>query len=370
MKAKGVWWSGLTVTVSAALGIWGVNQAEVPWNLSSIHLPPASGVTFAAAYPVTVSILDTGMSAQPLLDGVQRAGHDFVPRPRTAGDGTGRDPAPLASRGGTGDHGTAAVAGVVHSVNPQARLVHVRVIGRANKTTLADAWDGLRWAAGLDVPGAPRNPFPARVINASFSLNTVPHTGCAPAMQRAVDEVIARATGTARRPATPRRGAGVSSRWPRPMTGDGAASLPTGGRWWPWRHRAARSRRESTRCAREAVRLNSPAPASPRPWLLGRPACCLPSGPPSAQPPWPASWSAARSRAGSRGLAWSHRLGDPAAAQAPGAAPGGDKPVATVPHPWTASRCGYGVVQAGRAMPSLWRATSGASRSAANLTAG
>ncbi|WP_216326171.1 S8 family serine peptidase [Deinococcus aestuarii] len=193
MKTKGVWWAGLTVTVSAALGIWGVNRAEVPWNLNSIHLPPASGVMFAAAHPVTVAILDTGMSEQPLLDGVQRAGYDFVTNPRNAGDGTGRDPNPLASRGGAGGHGT-AVAGIVHSVNPQARLVHVRVIGRANMTTLADARDGLRWAAGLDVPGAPRNPFPARVINASFSLNTVPHTGCAPAMQRAVDEVLARGT--------------------------------------------------------------------------------------------------------------------------------------------------------------------------------
>lgn len=193
MKSKGVWWAGLTVTVSAALGLWGVNQAEVPWNLTSVHLPPASGVTFAAAHPVTVAILDTGMSEQPLLDGVQRYGYDFVTDPHNAGDGTGRDPTPLASRGGVGYHGT-AVAGVVHSVNPQARLVHVRVIGRVNTVSLGDAVDGLRWAAGLDVPGVPRNPFPARVINASFSLNRGPHAGCVPAMQRAVDEVLARGT--------------------------------------------------------------------------------------------------------------------------------------------------------------------------------
>lgn len=43
MKSKGVWWAGLTVTVSAALGLWGINQAEVPWNLNNVHLPRPRG---------------------------------------------------------------------------------------------------------------------------------------------------------------------------------------------------------------------------------------------------------------------------------------------------------------------------------------
>ncbi|MFC3832931.1 S8 family serine peptidase [Deinococcus rufus] len=158
------------------------------WDLAAIQLPALE--TRVGAPAVTVAILDTGLSAQPQLNGVQRSGYDFISDPRTAGDGGGRDPQAWASRGGVGYHGT-AVAGLVHQVNPSARLLHVRIIGRADTATLADALDGLRWAAGLPVPGVPANPFPARVINASFKLKDVPYTGCAPAMQRAVDEVIA-----------------------------------------------------------------------------------------------------------------------------------------------------------------------------------
>ncbi|GAA5512420.1 hypothetical protein Dcar01_01134 [Deinococcus carri] len=77
-------------------------------------------------------------------------------------------------------------------MNLRAILLHVRVVSRLNRLSLRDAVDALRWAAGLTVPGTPPNRFPARVINASFTLNSVPKTGCAPAMQRAVDEVLAR----------------------------------------------------------------------------------------------------------------------------------------------------------------------------------
>ncbi|MBI0447222.1 S8 family serine peptidase [Deinococcus sp. DB0503] len=186
MNRMGWWLTGLTVTVSAAFGGWAVNRAASPWTLRAVHLP--SGEVFASARPITVAILDTGMSEQPVLDGVQRAGYSFVSGP--ARGGRGRASSALASRGGVGDHGT-AVAGVVHSVNPQALLLHVRVVSRLNRLSLRSAVDALRWAAGLEVPGTPPNRFPARVINASFTLNSVPKTGCAPAMQRAVDEVLA-----------------------------------------------------------------------------------------------------------------------------------------------------------------------------------
>ncbi|WP_019012031.1 S8 family serine peptidase [Deinococcus aquatilis] len=188
MNKLSSWAAGVT---AAGLIAWAVSPAEVPWNLSQIDLP--SALVSVAARPTVVAILDTGLSAQPVLQGVQRAGYDFVTNPRDAGDHSGRDPDPTASIGGVGFHGT-AVAGLIHSVNPQATLVHVRVIGRANTTTLKDARDGLRWAAGLPVPGVPRNPLPARVINASFVLRDVARTGCAPAMQRAVDEVVAHGT--------------------------------------------------------------------------------------------------------------------------------------------------------------------------------
>lgn len=176
--------AALTVTVTAALGRQAVNVTATPWTLRAVHLPAREQLV--SAHPITVAILDTGMSEQPILDGVQRAGYSFVTGPRS-----GTPPSAFAAGVGVGYHGT-AVAGVVHSVNPHATLLHVRVINRLNSLSLRSAVDALRWAAGLAVPGTPPNRFPARVINASFTLNSVPGTGCAPAMQRAVNEVLAR----------------------------------------------------------------------------------------------------------------------------------------------------------------------------------
>lgn len=177
MNRTGWWLAALTVTVFAALGSWAANRETSPWALRAVHLP--SGAMFASVHPVTVAVLDTGMSEQPALDVVQRAGYSFVSSPARRGRGSST----LAPRGGVGDHGT-AVAGVIHSVNPRAILLHVRVVSRLNRLSLRDAVDGLRWAAGLNVPGTPPNRFPARIINASFTLKSVPRTGCAPAGRR------------------------------------------------------------------------------------------------------------------------------------------------------------------------------------------
>ncbi len=158
---------------AALLGGWIEGRREVPWDLAAIGLPALE--TRVGVPAVTVAILDTGMSAQPYLSGVQQAGYDFISDPSITGDGGGRDPHAWASRGGVGYHG-AAVAGLVHQVNPSARLLHVRIIGRADTATLADAVDGLRWAAGvpMPVPGVPVNLHPARVITASVKLRDVP----------------------------------------------------------------------------------------------------------------------------------------------------------------------------------------------------
>ncbi|MFP3599986.1 S8 family serine peptidase, partial [Chryseobacterium sp. SIMBA_029] len=73
-------------------------------------------------------------------------------------------------------HGThvagiiAAVAGNgkgIAGVAPQAKIVPVRVIGTCGGYT-SDIADGIRWAAGGSVSGAPANANPARVINLSL----------------------------------------------------------------------------------------------------------------------------------------------------------------------------------------------------------
>ncbi len=46
-------------------------------------------------------------------------------------------------------------------------IVPVRVIGRCGGFN-SDVIAGIRWAAGLSVPGAPANPYPAQVINVSL----------------------------------------------------------------------------------------------------------------------------------------------------------------------------------------------------------
>lgn len=176
MNRMGVCLMGLALL--AGVGAWSVNRAESNWALRQIDAP--ADLRFAAAHPVTVAVVDTGILPQAALEGRRQSGYDFAA-------GSARAPHLI------NPHGT-AVAGVVHSVDPGARLLDVRLSDLQGHTTLEKAVDALRWAAGLKVAGVPLNRFPAQVINASFTLKTVPHTGCAPAMQGAVNEILAHGT--------------------------------------------------------------------------------------------------------------------------------------------------------------------------------
>ncbi|QLG10504.1 S8 family serine peptidase [Deinococcus sp. D7000] len=173
MNRLGAWVIGLTVLAGA--GAWNVSRTESNWV--NRRIDASAGLRLAAAHPVTVAVVDTGILPQAALDGRRQSGYDFAA-------GSARPPHRIHP------HGT-AVAGMVHSVDPGARILDVRLSDTQGRTTLKKAIDALRWAAGLEVAGAPLNHFPARVINASFVLKTVPHTGCAPATQRAVSEILA-----------------------------------------------------------------------------------------------------------------------------------------------------------------------------------
>lgn len=179
MNRVGAALTGLTLLSGAAF--WGMNRAESGWALRSID---ATSLRFVVAHPepvpVTVAVVDTGILSQAALDGRRLNGYDFAA-------GSARAPRLIHP------HGT-AVAGVVHSVNPEARILDVRLSDAAGRTTLEKAIDALRWAAGMQVAGVPLNHFPARVLNASFTLKTVPLTGCAPLMQSAVNEILAHGT--------------------------------------------------------------------------------------------------------------------------------------------------------------------------------
>ncbi|HEX4918966.1 MAG TPA: S8 family peptidase [Limnobacter sp.] len=176
------------------------------WFHQDIQSQPASintgamWTSFHGTSPTIVAVLDTGvLPSHPMLQGHLLPGYDFVTDPLIAADGQGISPsnsrdndpsdpgdgvsfADLAADSGCGGvsvsswHGTfvsGLIAGNpvpaegVFSVNWNASIVPVRVLGKCGGFS-SDLADGIRWAAGLPVPGAPANPFPARVINLSL----------------------------------------------------------------------------------------------------------------------------------------------------------------------------------------------------------
>lgn len=137
-----------------------------------------------------VAVLDTGYRPHTDLVANILPGYDMISDPFMANDGSGRDsdardPGDWVSAGACGPgrpaqssswHGT-HVAGTIAAVSDNgqgvagaaynAKIVPVRVLGRCGGTT-ADIADGILWAAGANIPGAPINQNPADVINMSL----------------------------------------------------------------------------------------------------------------------------------------------------------------------------------------------------------
>jgi serine protease len=176
-------------------------------NAGGADLPPAWEMTLGNG-TVEVAVLDTGYrphsDLQPVLPG-----YDFVSSLAMANDGNGRDAdasdpgdAVVANECGRGAaaarsswHGTHVMGIIAALMNnglygagiaPNVRIVPVRVLGKCGGYT-SDIIDGMRWAAGLAVPGAPKNAYPARIINLSLGISGT----CSRAFQAAINDVNA-----------------------------------------------------------------------------------------------------------------------------------------------------------------------------------
>lgn len=186
-------------------------------SAEGVNLVPAWNITTGAVSTV-VAVIDTGILPHSDLAGRTVAGYDFVSDPRIGNDGNGRDPNPAdpgdwitsaesSQPGGffqgcqvrnSSWHGT-HVAGTIGAVannslgiagiNWQAKILPVRVLGKCGGVT-SDIIDGMLWAAGLAVPGAPANANPAKVIN--LSLGGV--GACSAVQQSAVNAIVAAGT--------------------------------------------------------------------------------------------------------------------------------------------------------------------------------
>ncbi len=182
-------------------------QSPAGFNLGGANLPPSWDLTLGSG-SIYVAVLDTGFRPHVDLQAML-PGYDFItPRPN-ANDGDARDAdasdpgdAAAANECGRGAaanasswHGTHVMGTIAARMNnglygtgvaPNVRIVPVRVLGKCGGYT-SDIADGMRWAAGIDVPNVPHNPYPARVINLSLGSAGV----CSNTFQRAIDDVNA-----------------------------------------------------------------------------------------------------------------------------------------------------------------------------------
>lgn len=177
-------------------------------NVGGAGMPGAWEMTLGSGN-VNVAVLDTGARLHGDL-GPALPGYDFISSATVANDGGGRDADPsdpgdysAAGECGSGStakrsswhgiHVSGTIAALMNNglygtgIAPSVRLLPVRVLGRCGGYT-SDIVDGIRWAAGIDVAGVPRNPNPARVINLSLGS-----TGsCSAAFQSAINDAHAR----------------------------------------------------------------------------------------------------------------------------------------------------------------------------------
>lgn len=178
-------------------------------SVGGIEMPQAWEET-RGSNSQTIAIVDTGITYHPDFEQKVLLGADLISDLAVAADGDGRDsdasdpgdwvgpgdPCYQGSQRNSSWHGThvagiaAAVGGNgqgVAGVSWNSRILPVRVLGKCGGYS-SDIADGIRWAAGVDVAGLPRNANPAKVINLSLGGRGA----CGATMQSAIDQAVAR----------------------------------------------------------------------------------------------------------------------------------------------------------------------------------
>jgi serine protease len=202
----------ITTTVTPTDPAYATHQwhykAPVIGNIGGANLPDAWWMT-VGANTIRVAALDTGYRQHEdfgAAPGNILPGYDFITSSTISNDGDGRDAdatdpgdfcstdaAPKSSWHGTHVAGTIGasmnntIADKPHGtgVAPQTSILPVRALGKCGGLT-SDIVDGMRWAAGLEVPGAAANTNPAQVLNMSLGGSGA----CSATFQSAVNDVI------------------------------------------------------------------------------------------------------------------------------------------------------------------------------------
>lgn len=200
-----------------AVGQWYLRAPDSTF-LSPINAPAAWDLSKGgtAGQGVIVAVLDTGARYEHTdLQGKLLTGIDMIADATYSNDGDGRDndatdpgdyvtdaeaattPFSRETCGATRSswHGT-QVAGLIGAatdnavgiagVGWNARVLPVRVLGKCGGA-VSDIAAGIRWAAGLSVPGVRANTTPAKVINLSLGAAG----SCSATYQSAINEAVA-----------------------------------------------------------------------------------------------------------------------------------------------------------------------------------